>query len=195
MAHGPMTLGCWALGKTMCTRFEEIDGGYLQQHVFRLTNQAGEEVTMPACVLVTVHKGKIGRIEEYLDPSATPILDEQCVFRRRWRGARTPHRTSMSNEEACVRGGLRHSHGPASPFSAEGPLIAARPRDFWSMTRRSALNARSSRRFRMRSCRSAFARCCTPHRRAVHYRCRGRKGASRTSRDYDHSLESFSWSL
>jgi ketosteroid isomerase-like protein len=56
------------------TRLEEIEGGYLQQHVLRLTNHAGEEAAMHACVVVAVSDGKISRIEEYLDPAPTSIL-------------------------------------------------------------------------------------------------------------------------
>ena len=56
------------------TRLEEIAGGYLQQHVLRLTSHAGEELVMYACAVVTVADGRIQRIEEYLDPAPTARL-------------------------------------------------------------------------------------------------------------------------
>lgn len=51
------------------TRLEEIAGGYLQQHILRITKPSGEELVMHACVVVTVEDGRILRIEEYLDPA------------------------------------------------------------------------------------------------------------------------------
>jgi ketosteroid isomerase-like protein len=56
------------------TRLEEIAGGYLQQHVLRITNKAGEHLLMHACVVVTVSGGRIQRIEEYLDPAPASRL-------------------------------------------------------------------------------------------------------------------------
>jgi len=57
------------------TRLEEIAGGYLQQHVLRITNRAGEHLLMHACVVVTVADGRIQRIEEYLDPAPASRLN------------------------------------------------------------------------------------------------------------------------
>lgn len=56
------------------TRLEEIEGGYLQQHILRMENQAGEELVLHACVVVSVADGLITRIEEYLDPAPTSKL-------------------------------------------------------------------------------------------------------------------------
>jgi ketosteroid isomerase-like protein len=56
------------------TRLEEIPGGYVQQHILTLVNQAGETLTLHACVIVTVSEGKISKIEEYLDPAAIARL-------------------------------------------------------------------------------------------------------------------------
>ena len=56
------------------TRLEEIAGGYLQQHVLRITTKKGEELVMHACVVVTVADGRIQRIEEYLDPAPAARL-------------------------------------------------------------------------------------------------------------------------
>lgn len=56
------------------TRLEEIEGGYLQQHILRIETLAGEQIAMPACVIVSVKDGVITRIEEYLDPAAVAKL-------------------------------------------------------------------------------------------------------------------------
>lgn len=56
------------------TRLEEIEGGYLQQHVLHLRSLSGEELKMHACVVVTVRDGLISRIEEYLDPAPSMRL-------------------------------------------------------------------------------------------------------------------------
>ena len=56
------------------TRLEQIEGGYLQQHVLHLTTRSGEKLKMHACVVVTVRDGSIARIEEYLDPAPTTRL-------------------------------------------------------------------------------------------------------------------------
>lgn len=74
-----MSLMAWMKGKAQSRhydikRLEEIKGGYLQQHVLRMVNQAGEKIEMPACVIATVADGKIQRIEEYLDPAPAQKL-------------------------------------------------------------------------------------------------------------------------
>ncbi len=56
------------------TRLEEIEGGYLQQHVLRIQTKSGREISAHACVVVSVSDGCIQRIEEYLDPSALAQL-------------------------------------------------------------------------------------------------------------------------
>jgi ketosteroid isomerase-like protein len=56
------------------TRLEEIEGGYLQQHILHMKNLAGESFAMHACVIVKVRDGRISRIEEYLDPAPTAAL-------------------------------------------------------------------------------------------------------------------------
>ncbi len=55
-------------------RLEEIEGGYLQQHVLRIETRSGEQIAMPACVVVQVRDGRIARIEEYLDPASAVKL-------------------------------------------------------------------------------------------------------------------------
>ncbi len=53
-------------------RYEEVRriataDGFVQQHVLRGTNRSGEEVELPACMVVTVADGRITRLEEYFD--------------------------------------------------------------------------------------------------------------------------------
>ena len=43
------------------------DGRVLQRHVLRATTPSGEEILIPACMLIRVRDGKIARIDEYLD--------------------------------------------------------------------------------------------------------------------------------
>jgi uncharacterized protein len=43
------------------------DGRVLQRHVLRATVASGEEILIPACMFITVARGRIARIEEYLD--------------------------------------------------------------------------------------------------------------------------------
>ena len=52
-------------------RLEEIEGGFLQQHILRLTPPGGETVESHACVVGQIVNGKIQRMDEYLDP--TPL--------------------------------------------------------------------------------------------------------------------------
>jgi ketosteroid isomerase-like protein len=74
-----MALLEWMMGRCTerryeLTRLEEIEGGYLQQHVLRLVSRSGEKITLHACVVVRVANGRIQRIEEYLDPAPTTKL-------------------------------------------------------------------------------------------------------------------------
>jgi ketosteroid isomerase-like protein len=41
--------------------------GFVQQHVLCVTNRAGTDVEIPACIVATVDDGRITRLEEYLD--------------------------------------------------------------------------------------------------------------------------------
>jgi ketosteroid isomerase-like protein len=45
----------------------EIDGGFVQQHVLRATTPSGKELSVPCCMVVQLHHGKIVRVDEYLD--------------------------------------------------------------------------------------------------------------------------------
>lgn len=55
-------------------RLEEVEGGYLQQHILRMETNSGKQLEMHACVVVKVRDGKVARIEEYLDPAAVAGL-------------------------------------------------------------------------------------------------------------------------
>jgi ketosteroid isomerase-like protein len=65
----------WMLENTSERRYEiqrriEIEGGVLQQHVLHGTAAGtGKTFSMPACLVVSVHGGRINHIDEYLDPS------------------------------------------------------------------------------------------------------------------------------
>jgi len=53
----------------------ELDGGrVLQRHVLRCVTDDGREVRIPACIFVTVHDGRIHRIDEYLDTAQANAL-------------------------------------------------------------------------------------------------------------------------
>ncbi len=50
-------------------RLEQIKGGYVQQHILRITDNKDEKIELFACALVSVRDNKISYIEEYIDPS------------------------------------------------------------------------------------------------------------------------------
>ena len=50
-----------------------IPGGFLQQHVLEADTPGGP-FSMPACVVVEVKDGRIGRLEEYLDSARVAEL-------------------------------------------------------------------------------------------------------------------------
>ncbi len=65
------TLG-WVTANLEGLRYTDVsrlrtDAGFVQQHVLRARNRAGDEVAVPACVVVTVDGGRITRLDEYLD--------------------------------------------------------------------------------------------------------------------------------
>lgn len=60
-------------------RYEQVrrhcfQGGFVQQHVLCARNAAGQEVEVPACVVVRVEDGAIARIDEYMDARAARAL-------------------------------------------------------------------------------------------------------------------------
>lgn len=48
-------------------RRQVTESGFVQQHVPCATSPSGQEVTVPACLVVEVRDGRIARIDEYLD--------------------------------------------------------------------------------------------------------------------------------
>ena len=72
------TLG-WVVENLTDRRYEEIrrhpvPGGFVQQHVLRVTTASGRRVAVPACMVVAVEGGRITRIEEYLDSAHVAAL-------------------------------------------------------------------------------------------------------------------------
>ena len=62
----------WVVDHLPDRRYEEVrrsptPTGFVQQHVLRCTRDDGTRVEVPACLVVTCHKGRIVRLEEYLD--------------------------------------------------------------------------------------------------------------------------------
>lgn len=55
-------------------RREIIPGGFLQEHVLRGTAPDGTSIAMPACIIASVHDGRITRVHEYLDPAGVAAL-------------------------------------------------------------------------------------------------------------------------
>jgi ketosteroid isomerase-like protein len=49
-------------------------GGYLQQHTLTGIAPSGDDLHVPACLVVQVSKGVITRIEEYLDSAGVQVL-------------------------------------------------------------------------------------------------------------------------
>lgn len=55
-------------------RRAETATGFVQQHVLRATSRAGDDVAVPACLVVTIADDKITRLDEYLDSAAVDRL-------------------------------------------------------------------------------------------------------------------------
>lgn len=69
----------WVSNHVEGFRFEEVrraylPGAFLQQHVIRGRDEAGNEINCPAILKVDVAGGHILRIEEYFDASQMPAL-------------------------------------------------------------------------------------------------------------------------
>jgi len=70
----------WVVTNIRNLRYEKVrrqrtDSGFMQQHVLRGTAPNGHELTIPACIVCTVHDGRITRLEEYLDSAhIAPLL-------------------------------------------------------------------------------------------------------------------------
>ena len=55
-------------------RMATVDG-FIEQHVVRGLTPSGEELSIPACLIATVHDGRITRIDEYIDSAhLAPLL-------------------------------------------------------------------------------------------------------------------------
>lgn len=54
-------------------------GGYLQQHVLTGIAPSGEDLRLPACLVVHVAAGRIARIEEYLDSAGAAVLQRPAA--------------------------------------------------------------------------------------------------------------------
>jgi uncharacterized protein len=65
----------WLSRKVTNRRYEEVrrqatDTGFVEQHVLRGTAPNGNELEIPACLVVTVTGDRISRIDEYIDSAA-----------------------------------------------------------------------------------------------------------------------------
>lgn len=56
-------------------------GGYVQQHVLRGVAPSGDELRLPACLIMHVSDGLITRIEEYLDSAGVAVLQARPAER------------------------------------------------------------------------------------------------------------------
>jgi ketosteroid isomerase-like protein len=75
------TLG-WVVRNLPGLRYTDVrrsatDDGFVQRHVLVATNRAGRQVEVPACIVATVHDGRITRLDEYLDSAAVTAMMEQ----------------------------------------------------------------------------------------------------------------------
>jgi ketosteroid isomerase-like protein len=69
----------WMVTNVRELRYEEVqrqrtDRGFVQQHVLRGRLADGRELSVPACMVVTVESGHITRIDEYFDSAAVAPL-------------------------------------------------------------------------------------------------------------------------
>lgn len=69
----------WAVRHLTGMRYTDVrrsvtDEGFVQQHVLRAVNQAGVEIVVPACLVVTVSGGLITRLDEYLDSRHVDLI-------------------------------------------------------------------------------------------------------------------------
>ena len=70
----------WVVANVSNVRYEDVrrqptPTGFVQQHVLRGTTPNGEQLEVPACLVVRIDGGRIERIDEYLDSaSVRPLL-------------------------------------------------------------------------------------------------------------------------
>ncbi len=55
-------------------RRRAFSGGYIQQHVLSGIAPSGDDLHLPACLIMHVSNGLITRIEEYLDSAGVEVL-------------------------------------------------------------------------------------------------------------------------
>jgi uncharacterized protein len=72
----------WLVRNVANLRYEEVrrqrtERGFLEQHVLRGTTQDGRPIELPACLVCTVEKGRITRIDEYLDSAHLAVLSAE----------------------------------------------------------------------------------------------------------------------
>jgi ketosteroid isomerase-like protein len=71
----------WVVSNIRNLRYEDIrrqrtDGGFVQQHVVRGIAPNGRDLDIRACLICSVSKGRITRLEEYLDSAQIAALLE-----------------------------------------------------------------------------------------------------------------------
>jgi ketosteroid isomerase-like protein len=79
--HANLATLAWVTRNLPGLRYTEIrrsvtEDGFVQRHVLVVTNRAGRRVEVPACIVATVHDGRITRIDEYLDSVAVASMVE-----------------------------------------------------------------------------------------------------------------------
>jgi len=69
----------WLSRKVTDRRYDEVkrqatETGFVEQHVLRGTAPNGNELEVPACLVVTVRGDRISRIDEYIDSAALAAM-------------------------------------------------------------------------------------------------------------------------
>ena len=69
----------WLSRKVTDRRYDEVrrqatETGFVEQHVLRGTAPNGNEIEVPACLVVTVRGDRISRIDEYIDSAALAAM-------------------------------------------------------------------------------------------------------------------------
>lgn len=69
----------WLSRKITDRRYEDVrrqatETGFVEQHVLRGTAPNGNELEIPACLVVTVTGDRISRIDEYIDSAALTAM-------------------------------------------------------------------------------------------------------------------------
>lgn len=69
----------WVVRHITNLRYEDVrrhvtETGFVQQHILRGTAPNGALLAIPACLVCTVHEGRITRLDEYLDSGQLTAL-------------------------------------------------------------------------------------------------------------------------